>query len=184
MRLRVKSLFLGLAGLCVSTGQTQAHEQAIGLTEITLAAAEGEGLACLLEVCRVEVAHRYSIHDAESTLMSVLGARADLVGDAGAQRKFEAYVAERFSLSDAATGLAVPLTLIGGEVERGYYWVYQEGLIPEGVSAVAILQGVLMDAIPRQTNRVNIRHKGEVKTLVFAADPGPQSLSLGKVTEK
>ncbi len=178
MQSGVKYLVLGLVSLLLSQTQADAHEQAVGLTEITLAAPEGTGVACLLDVCRIEVAHRFSIHDAESTLMSVLGARADLVGDQEAQGKFEAYVAERFALSDPETGFPVPLLLLGGEVERGYYWVYQEGLMPEGLLDLSISQGVLMDAIPRQTNRVNVHHQGEVKTLVFSGGAGPQTLSF------
>ncbi|MEM6652462.1 MAG: DUF6702 family protein [Pseudomonadota bacterium] len=165
------SLFAGL-------GSAAAHEQAAGFTEVRLAAAQGDGVGCLLQVCRVEVAHRLVIHDAESTLMEVLGARADLVSDRAAQRKFEAYVAERFALLDPVTSEAVPLTLIGGEVERGYYWVYQEGLIPAGLDMLAVSQSVLIDAIPRQTNRVNVRFDNEIKTLVFHRDPSPQTLRI------
>jgi len=167
-----------LVGVLWAQTPVQAHEQAVGLTEITLHAAEGEGVACLLQVCRLEVAHRLSIHDAESTLMAVLGARADLVGDRAAQAQFEAYVASRFSVSDAGSGQAVPLTLLGGEVERGYYWIYQEGLIPAGVSELTISQGVLMDVIPQQTNRVNIKLGDDVATLIFSGTPGPQGFSL------
>eukprot|EP00903_Cladosiphon_okamuranus_P002737 g2735.t1 len=53
--------------------------------------------------------------------MSVLGARADLVGDPSAQEKFQSYVTDRFVLVDASTEAVIPLTMIGGEVERGSY---------------------------------------------------------------
>lgn len=168
----------GLITLAVSSAPAVAHEQAVGLTEISvIAETDGDG-TCAVEACRLEVAHRLSIHDAESTLMSVLGARADLVGDPVAQQKFAAYVAQKFLITDAAAGTDIPLTLLGGEVERGYFWVYQEAIAPVGTADLAITQSVLMDAISRQTNRVNIKFQGEVTTLVFAGHGGPQSFSL------
>lgn len=174
---RIVFFALGVASLALNPGPAHAHEQAVGLTEMTLIAPE-DGSDCTPETCRIEVAHRLSIHDAESTLMSVLGARADLVGDADAQAKFAVYVADRFLVVDAVSGEDVSLTLLGGEVERGYFWVYQEAPMPMRFYALSISQGVLMDAIPQQTNRVNIRRDGTVKTLVFSGDPGPQSFSF------
>ena len=173
----MRIMALGIASLIISQAPSHAHEQAIGLTEVTLIAPD-DGSDCTPDTCRLEVAHRLSIHDAESTLMSVLGARADLVGNADAQAKFAAYVADRFLVTDASSGEDVALSLLGGEVERGYFWVYQEAAMPMRLEALSISQGVLMDAIPRQTNRVNIRRNGEVKTLVFSGDPGPQSFSF------
>ncbi len=177
MPTRLRIFALGIASLLISQASSHAHEQAIGLTEVTLIAPE-DGSDCTADTCRIEVAHRLSIHDAESTLMSVIGARADLVGDTEAQAKFAAYVADRFRLTDVASGEEVSLTLLGGEVERGYYWVYQLAPMPVRLEALSIRQGVLMDAIPQQTNRVNIRREDEVKTLVFSGDPGPQSFSF------
>jgi len=174
---RVKWILLGSASVWLSQGISVAHEQAIALTEISIIA-PSDGSACLPQTCRIEVAHRLSIHDAESTLMSVLGARADLVGDAVAQDKFQAYVAERFRIADEGSGDPIPLTIVGGEVERGYYWVYQEAPLSERLDTMLISQGVLMDAIPRQTNRVNVVQDGRTKTLVFSGDPGPQSFSF------
>lgn len=174
---RFANLGLGLIGLWLSQTAAYAHEQAIGLTELTVIA-PNDGSACAPDTCRIEVAHRLSIHDAESTLMSVLGARADLVGDDSAKARFEAYVADRFLLTNAVSGESIPLTLIGGEIERGYYWVYQDAKLDAQLDGVSVTQGVLMDAIPHQTNRVNIRRDGDVKTLVFSGDPGPQTFSF------
>ena len=154
----------------------RAHEQAIGFTEILLKQSpEGD---CAPTVCRIEVAHRLSIHDAESTLMNVLGARADLVGDPEAQDKLSTYVSQMFELSDASTGEVIDLTLLGGEVERGYFWVYQEAETPNAIRDYAIRHAVLMDAIPRQSNRVNIKLFDEIKTLVFNGSPGPQRVAF------
>jgi len=153
------TLILGAASLALPFNAASAHEQAIGLTEVSFIAPETASASCLEQTCRVEVAHRYSIHDAESTLMHVLGARADLVGDADAQRKFADYVASQFTLTDAATGEAIALTLLGGEVEPGVH----DGRHELGVGVVGE-QGIEGDVVtPRRQHRrgersVGIRH--------------------------
>mmetsp|Transcript_15990 Transcript_15990/g.20521 ORF Transcript_15990/g.20521 Transcript_15990/m.20521 type:complete len:105 (+) Transcript_15990:491-805(+) len=101
----------------VSFGAANAHEQAVAYTEV-LIKADGAETDCSIEGCQIEVAHRLAIHDAESTLMGVLGARADLYGDREAQSKFEAYVADRFSMTDAVSGEGIALTLLGGEKKK------------------------------------------------------------------
>jgi hypothetical protein len=110
--------------------------------------------------------------------MGVLGARADLYGDREAQSKFEAYVADRFSITDAVSGEGIALTLLGGEVERGFYWVYLEGALPADTTEIDVSNTVMMDAIPRQTNRVNIRHKGQTQTLVFTGGARPKTYRI------
>lgn len=169
---------LGVAlGLSVLVGPTAiAHEQAIAITEVTPMAEQQGQPVCIAGLCRIEVVHRFSIHDAESTLLSVLGERPDLTFNPDAQAKFEAYAAQQFAMFEPMTGLPIPLSLIGGEVERGFYWVYQEGFAPRALSGLTIRQGALMEVIPRQTNRVNIRLENDVRTLIFARDAGPQTI--------
>ena len=89
-----------------------AHEQAIAITELTLMAEQQGQPSCVAGLCRVEVAHRFSIHDAESTLLSVLGERPDLGFNPEAQAKFEAYVQGKFSVSEVTMGLPVPLSQV------------------------------------------------------------------------
>ena len=156
------------AALLFTQGATFGHEQAIAFTELSFVTDEQDG-DCVSDGCRIEIAHRLVIHDAESTLMNVLGARADLVGDREAQARLESYVAERFELLDPGNA-RINLTLLGGEVERGYYWVYQEGLLEPGQEVVTISQTVMMDVIAGQTNRVNVRYGGATETVVSASD--------------
>lgn len=177
-----RSLFaLAAIGLLAfsAAGPAKSHEQKIAFTELSFIA-EGSAGDCVLEGCRFEITHRLVIHDAESTLMKALGARADLVSDPAAQALFETYVAERFQLLDAVSGDPVALTLLGGEVERGYYWVYQEGELKAGQSALLISQTVLMDAIDAQTNRVNVKYREGLETFVFNAPSGFETYSFGE----
>ena len=173
----LRSLILAAAFAAAPFCAASAHEQAVAFTELVIKA-NGAETDCSVEGCRIEVAHRLAIHDAESTLMNVLGARADLYGDRAAQAKLEAYVADRFSLVDLATGEPIDLKLLGGEVERGFYWVYLEGTIPAETAELDVSNTVMMDAIPNQTNRVNIRREGETRTLVFRGSSRPQSYRI------
>ena len=177
MQSLLRSLILAAAFAAAPFCGASAHEQAVAFTELTIKA-NGAETDCSVEGCRVEVAHRLAIHDAESTLMNVLGARADLYGDRAAQTKLEAYVASRFSLADPATGNLVDLTLLGGEVERGFFWGYLEGEIPAETAELDVSNTVMMDAIPNQTNRVNIRRDGETRTLVFRGASRPKSYRI------
>ncbi|MEL7547425.1 MAG: DUF6702 family protein [Pseudomonadota bacterium] len=174
MRVPRRALALCVASFASSLGAVSAHEQAIAFTEVSFVLEPG-AKDCPTDGCRIEVAHRLVIHDAESTLMNVLGARADLAGDSTAQARFEAYAAERFQLIDARTKSAIDLTLLGGEVERGYYWVYQEGKLPPGHETVLVTHSLMMDAVPDQINRVNLLDLGEVETLIFESVSGRQA---------
>ncbi|MEL6694124.1 MAG: DUF6702 family protein, partial [Pseudomonadota bacterium] len=96
MRSVFRSLWVAAALVAAPFAGASAHEQAVAFTELVIKA-NGPETDCSTEGCEIEVAHRLAIHDAESTLMNVLGARADLYGDRAAQSKLEAYVAGRFS---------------------------------------------------------------------------------------
>ena len=177
MRSLFRSLLLSTAIVATSWSAASAHEQAVAFTDVLIKAIGSEA-DCSIDGCQIEVAHRLAIHDAESTLMGVLGARADLYGDREAQSMFEAYVADRFTISDAASGEQIDLTLLGGEVERGFYWVYLEGALPAETTEIDVSNTVMMDAIPRQTNRVNVRHMGQTQTLVFSGGARPKTYRI------
>ena len=174
--MKVRSVLFAALLSTTFSAPAGAHEQAIGFTEVSLI--QSDDGDCSDRNCRLEIAHRVSIHDAESTLMSVLGARPDLTGDPAAQDRLAVYVADRFALGDAGRDQVFDLTLIGGEVERGHYWVYQEAILEAPLTSLSVAQGMLMDAIPAQTNRVNVKQDDRVQTLIFSASPGPQILSL------
>ncbi|MFN3212670.1 MAG: DUF6702 family protein [Henriciella sp.] len=177
MRTLLTHGLVAFAAALMLPAPASAHEQAVAFTELTVKA-NGAETDCSVQGCTLEVAHRLAIHDAESTLMHVLGARADLYGDREAQSKFEAYVADQFSLADAQSGEAIELTLLGGEVERGYYWVYLEGELPASTTELSVINTVMMDAIENQTNRVNIRQNDMTRTLVFRGSARPRAYRI------
>ena len=165
-------------GALTSLQDATAHQQAMALTEMTPLLRDTEGAGCPEAMCRVEIAHRLSLHDAEHALLSSFGERPDLLADRAAQRKLEAYVGDRFMLTDGATGERVQLELVGGEVERGYYWVYQEGVLPASVTSVMITNSVLIDTVEGQTNHLNLRLDGGVVSTLFSAGNETQMVNF------
>ena len=147
---------LALAGM-----EASAHQQKAAVTEILFNPRTGN----------LEVAHRFSMHDAEHALRTELGIDGDLYASSDTQSDFASYVAERFAIADPE-GSILPLNVLGTEISGGYFWVYQETPAPDGVGFLSVRHDALRDVWPNQVNRVNVKHRGEVRTLVFtgAAD--------------
>lgn len=137
-----------------------AHEQKTALTDIFYNERTGN----------LEVAHRFSLHDAEHALHKATDLKADLARSPEARAAFAKYVAERFTLSFKDTK-ELKLTPVGQELERGYLWVYQETRIPKPIDAPFFIENtILQDAVKGQVNTVNVRYRSRVSTFVFEAD--------------
>ncbi len=157
----VTFLFIGL----LATSLSLAHEQKTALTDIFYNERTGN----------LEIAHRFSLHDAEHTLNKVTDVKADLALSSEGRAAFAKYVAERFGimLSDKES---LPLALVGQELEGGYLWVYQEAKIPKPIGAsFSIKNTILQEVIKGQVNTVNVRYRSQVATFVFEAGTGWKS---------
>lgn len=141
---------------------SNAHEQKTALTDIFYNERTGN----------LEIAHRFSLHDAEHAVHEASDSKADLAKSSEAQAAFAKYVAARFELSfkDKTT---LKLTLVGQELERGYLWVYQETKIPDPADAPFYIENtILQDVVKGQVNTVNVRYGSRVATFEFEADTG------------
>ena len=125
----------------------------------------------------IEVAHRFSLHDAEAAVFDAAGARRDLAVSSEAQAAFASYVASRFALG-GADGAEIELVVLGTEVEGAFLWVYQEGDVPPETSELRVRHAALQDVWPQQINQVNVKRGDMRKTLVFVAGAGEQRASL------
>ncbi len=144
-----------------------AHEQKAAFTDVFYNERTGN----------LEIAHRFSLHDAEHTLHKAPEMTADLTKSEEAQAAFADYVAARFKLR-FADKTVIPLTLVGQERERGYFWVYQEAKIPKPIGkAFLIEKSILQEVVKGQVNTVNVRYRSQVTTFVFKEGSG------GKVYE-
>lgn len=144
-----------------------AHEQKTALTEIFYNERTGN----------LEIAHRFSIHDAEHALQKATDTKGDIAKSAEAQAAFAKYVADRFELTFKDKS-ALKLTLVGQELERGYLWVYQETKIPAAVGAPFFIDNTILQGVVKgQVNTVNVRYRSQVATFVFEAESGRKQYS-------
>ena len=116
-----RTFIAAFASVLLTMGPALAHQQKAALTEILFNPRTGN----------IEVAHRFILHDAEHAIRKTLDIGDSLVGSPDTQSAFANYVADRFALA-TSDGTALPLTLLGAEIEGGYLWVYQETPAPEG----------------------------------------------------
>lgn len=163
-----------VTALAVLTGaDALAHPQKEAQTEVLFNPRTGA----------IEVAHRFSLHDAEYAIRDELGLTGDLYTDLQTQGVFADYVAARFTLS-GTDGTALPLTYLGSEIAEGYLWIYQEVAAPDTnaepdsgtrfdtIPALSIRADALRDVWPEQVNRVNVVRGGMVRTLIFSQEAG------------
>lgn len=147
-------LFVSMAGLIF--GPANAHQQKAAITKILFNP----------RTHNIEVMHRFYLHDAEHAVRQIFGKDADILGSDETKASFGQYVTDRFGLT-SQTGEALPLSFVGFEIERNFFWVYQETPIKEGLSSINIRHNALRDMWPQQINTVNIEGLADIKTATF-----------------
>lgn len=116
---------------------------------------------------RIEVMHRFYLHDAEQVAGEIAGRSANLFENQEDRQRFGIYVHERFDLYTGA-GERLPLTLRGTEIDGEFLWVYEATRIPAPLPlSFSIRHGALRDLWPDQVNTVNVEGLGPVRTLTF-----------------
>lgn len=150
------SAILVLANL-VSTSTAFAHQQKAAETTVLFNKNSG----------KLEVMHRFYMHDTEHAVQSLFDKHADIIDSKKTQQQFADYVAKQF-LARTLSDQALPLANVGFEVDGKFFWVYQETTAPETLAGVKLFNGALRDLWPTQINMVNIEGKGQVRTLYFS----------------
>lgn len=127
---------------------------------------------------RIEVMHRFFLHDAEQVVGRITGQSADLLGAADDRQRFSIYVHERFEIY-APDGAQLPLELRGAELDGDFLWVYQSLPFPAPrLSGIQISHRALRDIWDEQVNMVNVERAGSVHTLTFRGAVARLSLSF------
>ena len=166
MRFRIRAWVLSLLiGTVSQAGAVWAHPQKVAITDVFFNPRSG----------LIEIAHRFSLHDADAALDQLGRGGADLARDPADRDRFAAYVAGHFRLaSDAAPGV-LDLDHVGHEVEQGYIWVYQQTPIPRGLASLQLQADVFHEIWPNQVNMVNVRRGGQVQSRSLDRD-GPTAM--------
>ena len=145
--------------LAVLSCQLGAHEMKTALTKVLFNERSG----------KIEVMHRFYVHDAEHGVKQLFDKSADLINSEQTQQTFSEYVSAHFALA-TLDGQPIELTLLGGQLDGRFFWVYQEVADPGQLLGLRVKHNSLQALWPKQVNSVNIEGKGDVKTLTFSAD--------------
>ena len=112
-----------------------------------------------------EIVHRFRVRDSEIAIQRLYGESLNIFSDAEAQGLFGDYVSQRFSIS--RNGQPVDLTLVGGEIEDGYIWIYETAPACPEDGIYVVRDSPLLDTHRDQTNILNIRLYDEVQSSIF-----------------
>ena len=141
--------------LCCATLAAQAHRFHAGITDIAFNQKTGS----------IEVIHTLMAHDVEGLLTNLYQRQFDL-----SQPEDEAvlrrYVEKQFYLLDADKR-RLPLRWVGLSIDVERVVIYQEIEKTPLATAVVLHNDVLSDFLPDQSNTVNVKSGGEIKTLTF-----------------
>ncbi len=112
---------------------------------------------------KLEVSHRFLLHDAEHGLARVIDGAGDLSIDEATQKRFFEYVQTHFK-ARTQTDKPIELEPVGYEVEGKYFWVYQEANMPD-TESLKLRHSALHELWPAQTNHINVEKDGWVKSV-------------------
>lgn len=136
-----------------------AHQQQVSMTTVTFN----------FRTNSVEIIHRFFAHDTEHAMSIIAGNQADIMFDETVQLRFGRYVSENFQLLDQDKK-ALPLSLVGVEIDGDVIWVYQETPLPGQLAEITVLNSVLLDILANQVNTVNVECGKELSTLRFSGN--------------
>lgn len=144
-----------------------AHQQKAAITQVLFNPRTGN----------IEVAHRFYLHDAEHAVRQIFGRDADILGSRETQSLFAEYVGERFAMTDDGE-TPLPLAAVGFEIERRFFWVYQETPVKAGIKELTFRHDALRDLWPEQINTINVEGIGTVRTATFDGSVEVQTITL------
>ncbi|MFC7290707.1 DUF6702 family protein [Hirschia litorea] len=156
MKMRLMSCAVLAYLVLLGQGMSHAHPQKAAIATIEPNARTGV----------IEIVHRFSQHDAEHAAHMLGRSAESIISDPEVQQEFARYVISSFSI-ETLNGDEITLEEVGYEFDRGYIWVYQEAPLLSEVKGLTVRYSALQDIWPDQTNTVNVKLDGNVKTLSF-----------------
>lgn len=113
----------------------------------------------------IEITHRLFTHDITDLLQQYQGGNAELEHEV-VENFLREYIIQAFALYDNNGGI-IPLTWIDVEITLNDIFVYQEAALKEGQQSLIIADRILMDLFDDQSNTVNLKLDGKVKSHTF-----------------
>ncbi len=165
--------FLFAALLIVFSNPSYAHQQKTAVTRLLFNPNTGS----------LEIIHRLFLHDAEHAASVVFGTKQDIIESADSRALFGSYVVNRFAVAidDSASLQELTPLYLGEEIDGQYLWVYQEvpGFAARHIGKalkLRIINSVLRDVWPDQSNLLNVERGGNIESITFAM--GADSLQV------
>lgn len=145
-----------LAALLLCAGQAAlAHSFHLGMTDIAVNPRSGN----------TEIVHTFMLHDIEARLAELHQRPLDLAQPAD-EALLRAYIERQFSIAPARRG-RLPLRWVGISANTESLTIYQEIAGAPIAADTAITNAVLLDYLPDQSNTLNLKLKGPLKSLLF-----------------
>ncbi len=126
---------------------------------------------------KLEVMHRFYLHDAEHVLNMVSSSKVDLSLDPEGQAAFADYVQLAFDLKDASKNTLL-LSYIGFEIDGKYLWIYQEADKRPPFKGFWVRMTALQDVWPSQINHINFEFNEQVNSVRLKHEDNWQFVSL------
>lgn len=161
-----RAIFLAALASVMALGAA-AHPQRVAVADIILNERSGY----------IEVAHRFSLHDAEHALIETGNENADLLGDPATQEAFANYVARHFALA-GADGEEIALSLLGWEIDDGAIWVYEQAPLDGPMERLTVSHDALREIWPDQQTLVSIYQGTARKSLLFRGRDGAKTVGF------
>lgn len=157
---------LGLVPIALMAGgRVSAHRGHATLSVVEIDAASGA----------VRVVHRMEAHDVEPALKAIAPQAQASLDDADAQAALAAYIARRFTLTDAG-GRRVALTLTGSELAGDNVRIAFAGRLPAPAMELTVESTLFNDIYPDQENQVNVRRAQVTLTALFRSGEDAQTI--------
>jgi hypothetical protein len=124
----------------------------------------------------IEVVHRLHQHDAEVAIGAAAGSNLDVdITKVRNQARAALYAEERFAVSTG--GKLLDFEIVGAELRDDSVWIYREVKWPAAPGELVIADTILRDVFPAESNMVNIKMGARVRSLLFAGNDGPKTVT-------
>ncbi|MDB5906975.1 MAG: hypothetical protein JWP34_1089 [Massilia sp.] len=163
MTARAITAMLAAALACCSMA-AQAHQFHFGITDVSFNSRTGS----------TEIVHTYMAHDIEALLANLYQRRFDLT-DPEDEAVLRKYIEKKFWMqADDKSRLPVRWLGISAEPER--IVIYQEIENTPLAKAALVHNEVLIDFLPEQSNSLNLKENGIIRTVTFDQKKTDQGL--------
>lgn len=182
MKIFSSALFISVISILsfiVTTPDAQAHQQRAAISTALFNYRSGN----------LEISHRFYMHDAEHAIKHLFGKGADIYNKRETQMRFGQYVSQHFAIENQAAK-ALPLKLLGVEVDSKFIWVYQEISLDQvspslgsAMDALSLLTSPQKGRTENQTPSARERNKAELAVKAELSEVLDLSLQLSALQE-